>query len=206
MFAVVLVLIITFLLVVTAELLWRVKKYHSELTRKFVHITVGSFAAFWPWFLTWRQIEALSLLFLLVVLASKSLSLFGSIHLIGRKTFGEVIFAISIGLTALITHNKYVFMAAIMHMSLADGLAAVVGNKWGKKYHYTILGQYKTLLGSITFWTCSLIILTVYYVATGLDPVPMIIWLPFATTLFENIGIRGTDNLLVPLIVALALR
>lgn len=207
MYKLLLVVAIVFLLLVVVEYMWRVKKYRSEFTRKFVHITVGTFAAFWPWFLSWNQIELLAAAFFVVILVSRFLSIFGSIHLIGRKTVGELFFAVSIGLTAFITHDRLIFAVALLHMSLADGLAAIFGTKFSKKSAYEIFGQRKTVVGTITFWLTSLIILSVYFAVSHAGGAwPTLLWLPLATTLLENIGLRGSDNVLVPAAVALALR
>lgn len=207
MFRLLLVVAIVFVLLVIAEYLWRVKHYYSELTRKFVHISIGSFAAFWPFFLSWDQIELLALAFLIVITTSSLLTIFGSIHIIGRKTFGELIFAISIGLIAFITHDRLIYMTAMLHLSLADGLAAILGTKYGQKFRYSVFDQPKTLVGSAVFLITSLILVSIYFMVSHAGGAwPTMLWLPVATTLFENIGLRGTDNVLVPSIVALALR
>jgi dolichol kinase len=189
-----------------AEYLWRIKRYHSEITRKFVHITVGSFAAFWPWFLSWTQIELLALAFLVVIILSRLFSIFSSIHLIGRKTIGEIFFALAIGGTALITHDRYIFMAALLHLSIADGFAAIVGTNLGKRFRYSVFGQRKSLVGTLTFLICSIAILSVYFTLSHRAPLPTLVWLPLVATLLENVGIRGSDNVLVPLVVAVMLR
>lgn len=202
-----LVIIAVFLLLVVVEYLWRVKKYRSEFTRKFIHITIGTFAAFWPWFLSWSQIELLAAAFFIVILASRLLSIFGSIHIIGRKTIGELLFAVSIGLTAFISHDRLIFAAAMLHMSLADGLAATVGTQFGQKTSYSVLGQRKTLVGTITFWLCSFVILGFYFAFSHVSGAwPALLWLPLGATLLENIGVRGSDNVLVPVAVAIVLR
>ena len=202
-----LVVAIVFVLLLIVEYLWRVKHYQTEFTRKFIHMSVGSFAAFWPLFLSWRQIQLLSLLFLLVILASRTITALGSIHIIGRKTVGEIFFAISLGAVALITHNSLVYVIAILHLSLADGLAAIVGTHFGKKQAYSIFGQRKTVVGSLTFYLCSLFLIGLYLSLSHSSQVfPLIIYLPLLTTLLENIGIRGSDNLLVPVLVATILR
>jgi phytol kinase len=206
MFKLFLVAAIVFILLLIAEYLWRVKHYYSEITRKFIHITVGTFAAFWPWFLSWDQIELLAGAFLVVIIISRSLSIFSSIHLIGRKTVGEIFFALSIGFTALATHNRYVFMAALLHLSIADGLAAILGTNLGKRHRYTVFGQRKSLLGTTTFLICSVAILLLYFSLSHTSPWPTLLYLPVLTTLLENIGIRGSDNVLVPVVVALVLR
>jgi len=202
-----LVALVIFILLLIVELLWRVKKYRSEFTRKSIHILVGTFAAFWPWFLSWRQIELLALAFLIVVVTARYLVIFDSIHKIERKSIGDLLFAISIGLVALITHERWIFTAAVLHMSLADGLAAVIGTRYGKGSVYKIFGQRKSLVGTVTFWLCSLTILIIYFSAShNGDAWPTLLWLPLAATLLENVGIYGSDNLLVPLFVVIALR
>ncbi len=201
------VILVVFLLLSTVEYLRRDKLSSSEYTRKFIHISVGSFVAFWPYFLSWRQIELLATAFFVVILISRTQTIFSSIHSVGRKTFGELLFAAVIGISAMITHNHLIFTIAILHLSLADGLAAVVGMKYGKKQSYKVLGHHKSIPGTATFWICSVILLSVYFAishATGF--LPTIFWLPVLAALLENIGIYGTDNLLVPMIVLIALR
>ena len=201
------VAVIVFGLLLIAEYLWRVKHYYSEITRKFVHITVGTFAAFWPWILSRSQIELMALAFLAVIILSRLFTVFSSIHIIGRKTVGEIFFALSIGGVALITPNRYIFMAAILQLSLADGLAAIIGTSFGRRFRYSIFGLRKSLVGSLTFLVCSLAILVVYFsISHASGALPTIIWLPLVATVLENVGIHGSDNVLVPITVAIVLR
>src|SRR5271165_3367094 len=131
-------IILTLLAVLTIlllnEVLWRKKTVHSEFSRKFVHVTVGSFVAFWPFYLTWSQIRLIGLAFLITVVASKVLNIFQAIHSVQRPTWGEAFFALSVILVTYITQNKWIYAAALLQMSLADGLAAVVGIRYGGKY------------------------------------------------------------------------
>jgi phytol kinase len=202
-----LVAAIVFVLLLIAEYLWRIKHFYSETTRKFVHITVGSFAAFWPWILSRSQIELMALAFLIVIVLSRLFTIFSSIHLIGRKTVGEIFFALSIGGVALITPNRYIFMAALLQLSIADGMAAIIGTKFGGRFRYTVFGHSKSLVGSLTFLICSIIILAIYFSTSQAGGAwPTLIWLPVLATFLENIGVQGSDNVLVPLTVAVALR
>ena len=207
MIAAILAVLVVFGLLMISEYLWRIRKIRSEFTRKFVHITVGTFVAFWPFFLSWHYIELLSVAFLVVVSFSRLLYIFHSIHRVPRKTHGEVLFAIGVGATALITHEPWVFMVAILHLSLADGLAAVVGTHYQRPGKYKVLNHTKSVLGTLTFWLVSVLILSVYVLLHGpRDLWPVIIWLPPLAALIENIGIGGSDNLLVPVVVAVVLR
>ncbi|OVE78538.1 hypothetical protein BVY00_02540, partial [bacterium G20] len=81
----------------------------------------------------WRSMELIGLAMLLVVLLnhrSKTIHMNGDIK---RQTYGGVLFAVAIILCALLTHVKIFFALAILHLSLADGLAAVIGTAYGKR-------------------------------------------------------------------------
>jgi dolichol kinase len=195
-----------FLVLVFAEYLSRFKGVHSELTRKMVHILVGMFVAFWPFFLTWQQIQFLSLAFLVVVGVSVKLNIFRSIHAVQRNAMGEVLFALVIGILAFIVDDKWIFAAAMLHLSLADGLAAVVGLGWGEHNSYRVLGHAKSVAGSVAFFICSMLIMIVYvaFSKATADAVTLL-WLPVVATVAENLAIKGTDNMVIPLLVGLAL-
>ena len=199
------VLVVLGLLLVN-EAWWRTSRAHGELSRKFVHITVGSFVAFWPFFLSWREIIFLSGAFLVVICLSRYLDLFRAIHSVHRPTWGELFFALAVGLVAFITRDEWIYMAALLQMGLADGLAAVVGTTYGKRTRYRVFRHNKSLVGSVTFFVISAVILSVYaYFATvPLSPL-FIIGLALGATIIENIGVRGLDNLLVPLLIAVVL-
>lgn len=197
---------IVFLILVFAEYLSRYKGVHSELTRKIVHVLVGMFVAFWPFFLSWGQIQALSLLFLVIVAVSVKLRIFNSIHAVSRNTMGEVLFAVVIGLLAFICSDPWVFAAAMLHLSLADGLAAVVGLAYGEHNSYRILGRTKSLAGSLAFFFASVAIMIWYLSFSGSDPSAVsVLWLPVIATIAENLSGEGTDNLVIPLLVAFVL-
>jgi phytol kinase len=195
-----------FIVLLLNEILWRKRKAHSEFSRKFVHVTVGVFVAFWPFFLTWRQIELLSLAFLIVVVSSKALRIFNAIHSVQRPTWGEVCFALSVGIVAIATHDKWIYMASLLQMGLADGLAAVVGVRFGRSNSYLFFGHAKSVAGTITFFITSLVILSVYMHFSGAQLSPLyIVLVAFIASLFENASVQGLDNLSVPLVTALLL-
>ena len=205
MLPVLLVVAIVFLLVYISEMLWRNRDINPEYTRKFIHITVGSFVAFWPLFLTRNQILGMSAAFVVVVVASHHLNIFRAIHSVQRPTWGEVFFAMAVGLLALVAHSGWIYMVALLHMSLADGLAALIGIKYGKSTRYYVFGHAKSVVGTLTFLLVSLTIFGGYFLFT---PNPFSFWflpIALAATLIENFGIRGFDNLLVPLLVAVGL-
>lgn len=206
MLATILVVAATFCILVASEYLARAKQIHAELTRKLVHVAVGTFVAFWPFFLTWTQIQLLGFAFFAVLCISIKFQIFRSIHAVERNVLGELLFAVVIVALAAICTDKWVFMAAMLHLSLADGLAAVIGLGWGDTNQYKVMGKTKSIAGTTAFIICSLIILAVYgLVANSSTSVATLLWLPFVAAATENLAVYGTDNLVMPLLIAVIL-
>lgn len=206
MLAIFSVCLIVFTILVIAEFGVREGWLKNEFGRKFVHITVGSFVAFWPLMLEWSQIIILSLAFIAVIAVSKWLRLFSAIHSVQRPTWGEIYFALTVGILAFVTQDGWIYMAALLHMSLADGLAAIIGIRYGKRGRYLILGHMKSVVGTLTFLIVSLGILAGYIVGADTQLAwPLIAAIALGATVLENVSARGLDNLTVPLWVALML-
>lgn len=190
-----------------SELGWRKHWLHGEVGRKFVHVTVGTFVAFWPYFLGWTEIRLLSLAFFVVVLTTMHLGLFRAIGSVQRPTYGEIFFALSVGLLTLITESKGVYAAAILQMALADGFAAIVGGRYGTQNKYHLFGRTKSIVGSMTFFVISLSLLIGYslFSIAGLEW-QLVMVTALLATLLENVAALGFDNLLVPLVVGIMLQ
>lgn len=197
---------IVFVILVASELWWRLRHPKSELSRKFIHITVGSFVAFWPFFLSWNQIRILALGFVVTVAISKWFHIFRSIHSVQRPTWGEVYFAIVVGAVSFVTHSKAIYAVSLLQMSLADGLAAIVGVRYGRRNRYHIFGNLKSVIGTLTFLVSSLLILVGYSLHSHHLSVAYIIGLSLTATAAENIAIGGLDNLIIPFLIALVLQ
>lgn len=196
-----------FIIVVIAELLWRTKVLQGELSRKLVHILVGIFAATWGFFLDDKQIYLLAGSMFSIVVLSRAFGVFQSIHSVSRKTWGELFFPSGIALVAWLTDSPWVFMAALLHVGIADGLAAVIGSKYIKLHGYKVFKQQKTIVGTLTFFNASLFItLATLVLAPELQGHALVVFLvPLAATLAENLGRYGADDVLVPLVVTLLL-
>lgn len=206
MLATIAVVLVTFCILVFSEWLARAKEIHAELTRKLVHVAVGSFVAFWPFFLSWREIQMLSVAFFIVVALSVKFNVFRSIHAVKRNMTGELLFAIVIGLLALISTDKWVFTAAMLHLSIADGLAAVIGVGWGDNNSYKVFGKTKSIAGSAAFLVSSFCILGLYMALSDTTTsVATLLWLPFVATATENLAVQGTDNIVMPMLIAVVL-
>jgi len=201
-----------FTIITIAELIWRGKKHGPEFIRKFIHATVGSFVAFWPWFLSWEQIELSAIVFVLAITATSLVKPLGQIFTVAsspdkldRSSAGEFFFTLGFAVAAFGTHNKYIFMAALLHLSVADTLAAVIGKRYGRRNRYSILGLEKSFAGSLAFLICSIIIVSIYCALAHADW-SILFWLPLLITALENVGVYGSDNLSIPLSVTLLLR
>lgn len=195
-----------FIILCISEIGWRKHWFANEFGRKFVHITVGSFVAFWPFYMTWNEIRLLSLAFVAVVLLSTQLKLFKAIHSVQRPTFGEICFAAVVGLLTFVTESKGVYAAALLQMSLADGLAAIVGTRYGRDNRYHILGQNKSVAGTGAFIVTSFALLLGFshFVAPEISLLALGFGILVAAGL-ENIAPVGLDNLFVPLFMGLYL-
>ena len=201
----VLAVAVIFFVLVLAELMWRRRTWHPEYARKLVHISVGTFVAFWPLFLSPLEIVVLSLAFVAVVGASYFFGVFKAIHSVQRPTWGEVFFALAVGFLAVIAHNGWFYMIALLHMSLADGLAAIVGTKFGRTTRYYVFGHEKSIVGTLTFIVISALIFLIFFAVTAYSVALWFIPITIAAAIIENIAVEGLDNLLVPLLVAVAL-
>jgi dolichol kinase len=193
------------------EFLWRKKIIHGELKRKLVHISVTSFVAFWPWIMSWKAIQLIGIAMVLMLLINRQVKVLHYLGGIRQQTFGDVFLALSITTTALIANERIFFAVAMLHVALADGMAAIIGTKFGRKWSYKVFGQTKTILGSMTFWVVSLCILGIgllpaHNLIPFSDYARLLLILPPVLTATENLAVWGTDNLAIPIIVVMALQ
>ena len=192
------------------EILWQHKVLKDEQHRKVAHIGVGSFVAFWPWLISWRSIQLIGAAMLVVVLLNRGTKILHFLADLRSETYGDIFFGLAIISVALLTTTKIFFTLAILHMSLADSLAALVGKNYGQKWRYKVFYQTNTVIGSMTFWFVSLCILGVgilfahNLIAFGNYAILLLV-LPPILVLLENFAILGVDNIVVPLVVLLAL-
>lgn len=199
-----------FVLLLIVEILWRKKTLSAELSRKIIHIIVGSIIAFWPFFIEWRVIQLLSIILFVGITLSYKLHLFKSIHSVKRSTKGELLYPISIGICALMQPAPWIFTAAILHLSFADGLAAIVGSKTNGWTQYKIFGHKKSLVGSGVFFIVSLSIICASYAVLATDNIAgvssvMLLLAAVGISVVENISWYGLDNLTVPISVIIFL-
>jgi dolichol kinase len=211
MLAIILSLVAVAAVLLIDEFLWRKKIIHGELKRKLVHVTVMAFVAFWPWIMSWKAIQLIGIAMVIVLLINRQVKVLHYLGGIRQQTYGDVFLALAITTTALITNEKIFFAVAMLHVALADGLAAIIGTKFGENFKYKIFGQPKSVIGSMTFWIVSLLILGGCLLAAhNLIPYSnyaiLLMALPPILTITENVAVYGMDNLAIPIVVIIALQ
>jgi len=186
-----------FAMLLIVELIWRSGRLHAEYSRKVIHILTGSYVAFWPYFIERKQILLLVAALFLTILLSRSLQLFRSIHQVKRTTFGDLLFPLALAVAALVAESDIIFTAVVLHMSLADGLAAVIGTRWGKGNAYSVFGGIKSVVGTLTFIVVSGGIVLTVLAGSNQPLLPAVVLIPLGAAVLENIGAYGLDNVFV---------
>jgi phytol kinase len=196
-------------LLVVTETLWIKKHLHVETARKIIHISTGVFIAFWPFWMSWRAIQIISLLMFLVIVVSHKFKIFNSIHGVSRLTKGELLYPLGIAIAAFVAPNPAIFTIAILNLALADGMASVIGHRYGFFNGYKILGHKKSVMGTITFFFISSLIFTAGIAASSFvdsfSLLQVVVLFPLLLAAIENISWYGLDNITVPVTAILLL-
>jgi phytol kinase len=186
------------------------KKYLVQ-SRKFLHIMTGNIAFILPLFQT-REIMA----FLAAgpfILFTFLMSPYSPIESMRGKTsdaghgLGLVYYAITWTILAYVffDHREIIAMG-ILAMSYGDGLASLIGMKYGKR-KYTFFKDTKSYVGSIAMFLCTFLLLVVAIVFYA-EPLTVrtaayLLCMAGIATVIEGITPFGLDNLSVPFITAL---
>ncbi|WP_309732969.1 MULTISPECIES: SEC59/DGK1/VTE5 family protein [unclassified Chamaesiphon] len=195
-------------IVLTAELLHRYTDTKPEHVRKVVHIGTGNVMLI-AWLLqlpVWVGITS-AVLAGIITLASYRFPILPGVNSVGRKSLGTFFYAVSIGiLTAIFwqLNLPHYGVIGILIMAWGDGLAAIIGQKFGK-HPYTILGNTKSWEGTLTMLLVSYAIVSiVLFSVQGNIWQTWIVGIPvaIAATAVESIAQWGLDNLSVPLVSA----
>ena len=199
------------LLFASGEFMYHKLKLKAELTRKYVHFLTGFLTLLFPFMLNnhWFVLLLCGLFAALLIL-SKRLKLLPSINNINRESTGSFLYPVVVYSCYFISdllEAKIYFYIPILILAVADPFAALFGKKWPSG-QYTIFGHSKTLVGSIAFFVCSLITVTITFWLNGFliyQIIPIIFSLAFSTTMVEAISHKGYDNLTIPGIALLIL-
>ena len=176
-----------------------------ELTRKVVHIGTGNviLLAWWLQIPAWVGMMA-SVLFSIVALLSYFFPLLPGINSVGRRSWGTFFYAASIGLLVAWfwpLHLPQFAVVGILVMTWGDGLAAIVGQRWGQ-HPYQLWGMNKSLEGSLTMTIVSGLVSAIVLMTLPLPGMVILgiaIAVAITSTILEAFSKLGLDNLTVPL-------
>jgi phytol kinase len=195
-------------IVLTAELLHRYTDTKPEHVRKVVHIGTGNVMLI-AWLLqlpAWVGITS-AVLAGIITLLSYRFPILPGVNSVGRKSLGTFFYSVSIGiLTAIFwqLNLPHYGVIGILIMAWGDGLAAIIGQKFGK-HPYTIVGNTKSWEGTLTMLLVSYAIVSiVLFSVQGNIWQTWVVGIPvaIAATAVESIAQWGLDNLSVPLVSA----
>jgi phytol kinase len=198
---------VTVLIVFTEKVF---SKRYPVQSRKFLHIMTGNIAFILPLFQT-REIMA----FIAAgpfILFTYLMSPYSPIKSMRGKTseaghgLGLVYYAITwtILAYAFFDHREIIAMG-ILAMSYGDGLASLIGIKYGKR-KYCVFKDTKSYIGSITMFICTFLLLVIallfYAVPITTRGIAYLLCMAGVATVVEGVTPLGLDNISVPFVVA----
>ncbi|MEH2037424.1 diacylglycerol/polyprenol kinase family protein [Nostoc sp.] len=176
-----------------------------EIVRKIVHIGTGNVILI-AW---WLDIPAsigitASILASAITLLSYRLPILPGINSVGRQSLGTFFYSVSFGILVAwfwyLQQPQYAALG-ILVMTWGDGLAALIGQRFGK-HKYKVFGTQKSWEGSLTMMLVSYVVSSLILVGTQGNS-----WQTWAVSLLvaviatglEAVSFLGIDNLTVPL-------
>lgn len=187
---------------------WKVNRFENkdpEIVRKIVHIGTGNVILL-AW---WLDIPAIigitaSILASAITLLSYQFPILPGLNSVGRKSLGTFFYSASIGILIAwfwtLRQPQYAVLG-ILVMTWGDGLAALIGQRFGK-HKYRVFGNQKSWEGSLTMTLVTCIISTSIFLSVHGN-----IWQTWLVSLIvalvatglEVFSFLGIDNLTVPI-------
>ncbi|NYB51632.1 MAG: phosphatidate cytidylyltransferase [Methanobacteriaceae archaeon] len=184
------------LLLVISE---KVLNKHPTFSRKFLHIMVGNVLFILPIFQS-RWVMALLaagpfIIITYLMSPHSPLKISDKISTSGHG-LGLVYYSISWFFLALIFFDQpWIIAVGIAAMSYGDGMASLIGQKYGK-LKYNFFGDTKTLEGSLTMFFVLIVSLGIVLFYYSQPLVPMVlVAVALVATIFEALTPKGLDNL-----------
>lgn len=191
----------------------------NEQLRKLVHVLHGVGLAALAFVVPLEFIVGVEVVFLFSMIIARYLAehftkipwikYMQRMYSVGRISFGEFFYPISAIILVFIAQSKWEFAAAILILGIADSVAALVGKRYGSGNSYSVFGQKKSLAGSLAFLVASFVIIWGFVMLHGIELGSMSLVLIVLTaglvTIAENLGVYGSDNMLIPIVAVLLL-
>ncbi|CCV64629.1 hypothetical protein, similar to phosphatidate cytidylyltransferase cdsA (2.7.7.41), putative fragment [Alteracholeplasma palmae J233] len=199
--------VLVFCVIGLAEILKKKKVLGDEASRKLIHIGVSNW-----WFLMFYFFDqiyyaiAAPIIFIILNYVSYKTNLIKSMERSGKGNLGTVYFPISLLLLVIASMTfttPLVGGIGILVLGYGDGLAALLGKKFGKKQ----IINHKTWVGSITMFLVSFLVSTLLMVGYSSISIQYILLyaglVGILATLIELLTPKGLDNLTLPLLISL---
>lgn len=177
----------------------KVLKKYPTFSRKFLHIMVGNILFILPIFSSrWiMAFLAAGPFIILTYLMSPHtpLKISDRISASGHG-LGLVYYSISWFVLALLFFDQpWIIGVGIAAMSYGDGMASLIGQKYGK-IKYNLFGDTKSLEGSVTMFLVLIVALSVVLLYYG-QPINLVVIgaVALVATLFEGMTPKGFDNI-----------
>lgn len=205
MIGIVVSILFVFVVIAISSILTKLKVLSNEGSRKFIHVGVSNWWIIAMIFFSSNIYAAIVPgLFVIVNYISYKKQVFKAMERDGSKNdLGTVYFALSLLILALITFKNiefsYIGALGILIMGYGDGLAAVVGVKYGK-HKFKVMGNEKSLEGSLTmFFFAFVVSVSLLYIFNPINVILFSLIIAIISTILEVLSTYGLDNLTVPL-------
>jgi phytol kinase len=177
----------------------------QEYNRKFIHISISHW-----WLLAMVYFHSVyiaiipPITFLFANILSRRYNLIKPMERKHDQDLGTIYYPISMLVLTILCFGylktPYLGLIGLFLLGYGDGLAAVIG----KKYGHIKIYRNKTLAGTLTMFTVSFIVLIILLsVFNPAYMIPFSIIIATVATLLELYSPSGTDNLTVPIITTL---
>lgn len=191
----------------------------NEKLRKLLHLLHGAGLAALAFVVPLQFIVGIEIVFLLSVFVARYLAehftkvpwikYMRRMYSVGRLSFGEFFYPISTILLVFMAQSKWEFAAATLILAIADTAAALVGKRYGRGNTYLVFGQQKSVVGSLAFLLTTFVIVWGFVMLHGIElgsvSLGLILLISLLVTSAENLGVYGSDNLLIPVVAVLLL-
>lgn len=189
-------------IIVVSVLAQKVAKVSNDTTRKIIHIGVGNWILFaFTLFQTPFYLVFVPATFVIINFLSYKFSLIKSMEQ-EESSLGTVWYAVSLLVLVLVgyyTGQKELAIAGILVMAYGDGLAAVIGRKFGKNKQFPCFLN-KSVPGFIAMVVISFVVIwATLLFCTGQHYFWVSLFVAVCAGFIELSGSFGFDNLVVPL-------
>ena len=200
------VLLLIFLFIVTDFIKYRFLLDPNN-SRKIVHIASCVTVCTFPYTLSNSEIYLICFIFVIITSFTKYRNIFKSIHSVDRTTFGAEAYPIGVLIATycFLPLDRTAFIYGMLVGGFSDSIASVIG-KYYKYKEIIVFGQKKSLGGSLSFFTTTVIISYLFIFILGIElSIISILIIAFILTMAELVQTFGIDNVTIPILSGLTL-